>query len=267
MLPDDDLVQSPPYMELSDGEEECDSIYSPPSLGGSDGRLGKSASENAMILSHQSGENGINPPRNSLIWSSHTSHEFNKSKSAPNVTASASVHDSHEVDSLCTHKLDKLQTRNLHEVDSLQTDSESDLDQGMKRLPTCTCDFRKHSYEDLVDEEGRALLQILELPSTVYATRQPVDLEQSYPKAKRIILRDVLRTDRNFHYFRLKEIVVSSTRFLESDKNVQSGSGIVLLLGVKFRNGNWPDHKIILICWIAVLLLILVSRAGNRLRF
>ena len=28
-----------------------------------------------------------------------------------------------------------------------------------------------------------------------------IDMEQSYPKAKRIILRDVLRTDRNFHYF------------------------------------------------------------------
>ena len=36
----------------------------------------------------------------------------------------------------------------------------------------------------------------------VFAARQPLELETSYGKAKRIILRDVLRTDRNFHYFR-----------------------------------------------------------------
>ena len=35
----------------------------------------------------------------------------------------------------------------------------------------------------------------------VYAARQPVDLEVGYPKAKRIVLRDVSRTDRNYHYF------------------------------------------------------------------
>lgn len=53
------------------------------------------------------------------------------------------------------------------------------------------------------DEEGaRSLLQILDFPSRVFATRQPVDLEKSYPQSKRTILRDVLRTDRNIHYFR-----------------------------------------------------------------
>lgn len=44
----------------------------------------------------------------------------------------------------------------------------------------------------------------------VYATRQPVDLERSYPRAKRVILRDVPRTDRNIHYFRS----VAHTMFL-----------------------------------------------------
>lgn len=66
---------------------------------------------------------------------------------------------------------------------------------------TCSCNFRRRSCDSVLDEEGRALLQILEFPSKVFATRQPVDLEKSYPKAKRIILRDVLRTDRNFHYY------------------------------------------------------------------
>ena len=65
----------------------------------------------------------------------------------------------------------------------------------------CTCDFRRRSCDRVLDEEGRALVRILEFPCKVFATRQPIDLEQSYPKAKRIILRDVLRTDRNFHYF------------------------------------------------------------------
>ncbi len=38
-------------------------------------------------------------------------------------------------------------------------------------------------------------------PSQVYAARQPVQLETSYPKARRVILRDVARTDRKYHYF------------------------------------------------------------------
>ena len=56
----------------------------------------------------------------------------------------------------------------------------------------------------LLDEEGQALLKILDFPSRVYATRQPVDLRKSYPKGKRVILRDVKRTDRTVHYFRYK---------------------------------------------------------------
>ena len=43
----------------------------------------------------------------------------------------------------------------------------------------------------------------------VFAARQPLELEISYSKAKRIILRDVLRTDRNFHYFRCEHILPS----------------------------------------------------------
>ena len=65
----------------------------------------------------------------------------------------------------------------------------------------CCCDFRRRSYSEVVNDGGKSLLSILEFPSRVFATRQPVDLEKSYPKAKRIILRDVLRTDRYYHYF------------------------------------------------------------------
>ena len=36
----------------------------------------------------------------------------------------------------------------------------------------------------------------------MYAARLSVELEKSYTKAKRIILRDVSRTDRNYHFFR-----------------------------------------------------------------
>ena len=59
-----------------------------------------------------------------------------------------------------------------------------------------------NSHSIMSDEESAALLTILELPSKVYATRQPVDLEVSYPKGKRLILRDVKRTDRVVHYFK-----------------------------------------------------------------
>ena len=61
---------------------------------------------------------------------------------------------------------------------------------------------RTDSSSQELDEESVTLLQILDFPSRVYATRQPVDLDHSYPKSKRIILRDVKRTDRTIHYFR-----------------------------------------------------------------
>ncbi len=71
--------------------------------------------------------------------------------------------------------------------------------------PYCRHHARSRSYSSslvLTDEESSSLLAILELPSKVYATRQPVDLDRSYPKGKRLILRDVKRTDRVVHYFR-----------------------------------------------------------------
>lgn len=67
--------------------------------------------------------------------------------------------------------------------------------------PYCTVSLHRTGSISL-DSERQGLLQILEFPSRVYATRQPVDLEKSYPKSKRVILRDVKRTDRTVHYFR-----------------------------------------------------------------
>lgn len=61
---------------------------------------------------------------------------------------------------------------------------------------------RTDSMATPLDPESTSLLAILEFPSSVYATRQPVDLTGSYPKSKRVILRDVKRTDRTMHYFR-----------------------------------------------------------------
>ncbi|XP_011405709.2 PREDICTED: TBC1 domain family member 15-like [Amphimedon queenslandica] len=60
---------------------------------------------------------------------------------------------------------------------------------------------RTDSMATPLDTESTSLLAILEFPSSVYATRQPVDLMGSYPKSKRVILRDVKRTDRTMHYF------------------------------------------------------------------
>ncbi|XP_064387949.1 TBC1 domain family member 17-like [Halichondria panicea] len=63
----------------------------------------------------------------------------------------------------------------------------------------CVCEF-KSSCENL-SQDDEALLKILDFPSRVYAARRPVQLETSYPKARRIVLRDVARTDKNYHYF------------------------------------------------------------------
>ena len=71
----------------------------------------------------------------------------------------------------------------------------------------------------LLDEEGRSLLTILEFPSKVFATRQPVDLDHSYPKSKRVILRDVKRTDRTVHYFRF---ILHFSSFLFMSQNVHT---------------------------------------------
>ena len=69
--------------------------------------------------------------------------------------------------------------------------------------PYCNQELsRRNSSSRVLDEEGVALMQILEFPAKVFAIRQPVDLAKSYPKSKRVILRDVKRTDRVVHYFR-----------------------------------------------------------------
>ena len=69
--------------------------------------------------------------------------------------------------------------------------------------PYCNQELsRRNSCSRVLDEEGVALMQILEFPAKVFAIRQPVDLAKSYPKSKRVILRDVKRTDRVVHYFR-----------------------------------------------------------------
>ena len=72
-----------------------------------------------------------------------------------------------------------------------------------KTCPHCNKVLRRtDSMATPLDAESTSLLAILEFPSSVYATRQPVDLMGSYPKSKRVILRDVKRTDRTMHYFR-----------------------------------------------------------------
>lgn len=89
------------------------------------------------------------------------------------------------------------------------TSSDDDKDQIIPdHLSKASCPYcnptlkRTDSSSQELDEESVTLLQILDFPSRVYATRQPVDLDQSYLKSKRIILRDVKRTDRTIHYFR-----------------------------------------------------------------
>ena len=52
-----------------------------------------------------------------------------------------------------------------------------------------------------LDEEGRAVLLILEFPARLSATKERVDLEKAYQEAKKVILSDVVRTDRDSHYF------------------------------------------------------------------
>lgn len=73
----------------------------------------------------------------------------------------------------------------------------------------------------------------------VYAARQPLDLETSYSKAKRIILRDVLRTDRNFHYFRSDSLVQHTYTY-----NVQ------YFLPISSYEEPWNIFScILLLCW------------------
>ena len=88
-------------------------------------------------------------------------------------------------------------------MDTASTQAPLTYHEGGDHLSAETCPHcNKKRTESSTDTEGLALLQILEFPSSVYATRQPVDLIKSYPKSKRVILRDVKRTDRTMHYFR-----------------------------------------------------------------
>jgi hypothetical protein len=179
-LPDDDLCAAPPYMELSDGED--DSNCCTPA---SESR--QRTVSDCSVRCHSNG--GV---RTRL-----------KSPSVGETQQSARCSD-----------LASLRSKGHGEVESVAMitdkrnvtpDQECVVNGGMEgecdRQPQCGCDFRRRSWDEVLDEEGEGLLSILELTSKVFAARQPLELETSYSKAKRIILRDVLRTDRNFHYF------------------------------------------------------------------
>ena len=64
------------------------------------------------------------------------------------------------------------------------------------------CDVRRGSIGDLMDQDAMMVLAILEPSCKVFANKEKFDIERGYPKAKRVILRDVHRTDRSTHYFR-----------------------------------------------------------------
>ena len=65
------------------------------------------------------------------------------------------------------------------------------------------CDVRRGSIGGLLDDEDAlTVLAILEPSCRVFANKEKFDIDNGYPKAKKVILRDVHRTDRNNHYFR-----------------------------------------------------------------
>ena len=64
------------------------------------------------------------------------------------------------------------------------------------------CDVRRGSIGGQLDQDALMVLSILEPSCKVFANKEKFDLDSAYPKAKRVILRDVHRTDRNTHYFR-----------------------------------------------------------------
>lgn len=235
-LPDDDLVDDPPYMALSDGESEGEEAHV--SFLTSEHRI-----KNTTVLGVSGAERDSMPgPRVGLdeCCSTAKGDESTSERSKDDLHAELHV-------ALCEKSLslnagtgryllpENSVTATSVELNSSQTGftgrraedlpcsmstTDSDLnprasvsngslgaaaagaspDKG-ERGECCKCDFRRRSYNEVLDDSGRSLLGILELPSRVFATQQPVDLEKSYPKAKRIILRDVLRTDRKYHYF------------------------------------------------------------------
>lgn len=235
-LPDDDLVEAPPYMALSDGENEgeeaCVSFLT------SEHRI-----KNTPALSVSVAKHGSIPGPGMDVDKSCSTAKDDGIKSEP---SECDLHAELHV-ALCEKSLslnagtgkyllpENSITAPSVELNSGQTGfagccagdlhcststTDSDLDprapvsNGLvgsgaggdssdtgERGERCSCDFRRRSYNEVLDDSGRSLLGILELPSRVFATQQPVDLEKSYPKAKRVILRDVLRTDRKYHYF------------------------------------------------------------------
>ena len=209
-FPDDDLVQSPPYMELSDGEEDsnCSPLHT--KSGGRSGPSSQAGLNNSKTVSGNPGTACDGSGCVSTLDSQSFSNGFKPSPRHPHLSNPSATTDSLSP-SAATETENRDRTSSAPcTITTTTTTSASTADGD---LSECSCDFRKKSYEDVLDEEGRALLQILEFPARVHATRQAVDLEKSYPKAKRIILRDVLRTDRNFHYFRYS--ICLSSKLLE----------------------------------------------------
>ena len=51
-------------------------------------------------------------------------------------------------------------------IAGVQSDSHG-LELECDRQPQCECDFRRRSWDDVIDEEGKSLLSILEFPSKV----------------------------------------------------------------------------------------------------
>lgn len=232
-LPDDDLVDDPPYMALSDGESEEEEAHV--SFLTSEHRI-----KNTTALGVSEAKQGSLPGPRLEVTKCCSTAKDDRSKSEP---SEDDLHAELHV-ALCEKSMslnagtgryllpENSVTTTSVELVSSQTGlagcraeelpgsistADSDLnpcaampngslssgaagaspDKGER----CNCDFRRRSYNEVLDDSGRSLLGILELPSRVFATQQPVDLEKSYPKAKRIILRDVLRTDRKYHYF------------------------------------------------------------------
>ena len=180
-LPDDDLVNSPPYMELSE-DEDGDSNFSSPNH--EPPRHSKKQGANGSVKTSERTLRSISDPAPVVT----ELDEEEKVRTKSEVTAA-----------VCTNThLTRTHTSANKANGSAGGKSGGDNSTSLK----CGCDFKKHSYEELLDSEGEAMMQILEFPSKVFAMRQPLDLDKSYPRAKRIILRDVMRTDRNYHYFR-----------------------------------------------------------------
>jgi hypothetical protein len=65
-------------------------------------------------------------------------------------------------------------------------------------------DDKDEESPDMVSSEDEALVQMLDITGKLYAAQQDVDLE-AYKKSKRIVLKDVIRTDRFHPYFKKNE--------------------------------------------------------------